>query len=150
MDSDTRAGCTAARHGKISSYRDFGCRCPDTLERMRTHWREEAKRRPSGRRRGPRSRDQVVDEIAVRRAMAGDAVELTVLELHTAIDRLSRSGLSQRVVAERLRITMRTVSRSRAGAVKYGRPQPVETDVHRLSRGLSTVALDSDDEQDAA
>lgn len=92
----------------------------------------------------------MVDEIAVHRAMAGDGVTLTVLELHTAIARLSRAGLSQRAIAERLRVSMRTVSRSRTGEVKHGRPHPVDEPVHRVSRGLSTVALDSTDEQDAA
>jgi len=77
-------------------------------------------------------------------------VQLTVLELHTAIDRLSRTGLSQRTIAERLRISMRTVSRSRTGLVKYGRPQPDGGPVHRLSTDMSTGDVAVDDRQDAA
>lgn len=55
----------------------------------------------------------VVDEVAVERAMVGGPVELTSAERAEAVRRLSARGLSDAQVAERLRITSRSVMRIR-------------------------------------
>lgn len=56
----------------------------------------------------------VVDEVAVQRAIDGDrAVRLNVSEREEAVERLARQGLSDRNIAMRLNITDRTVLRCR-------------------------------------
>lgn len=49
----------------------------------------------------------------MRRAADGEAVRLTRAEKHAAIELLNRRGLHDRAIAERLRITDRTVLRWR-------------------------------------
>jgi IS30 family transposase len=58
-----------------------------------------------------------IDEIAVERALAGDNIsydDLTAVEQHEVIRRLSAHGTSIRDIAAQLGTTKRTVSRRRA------------------------------------
>lgn len=57
--------------------------------------------------------DGHVDEIAVERAMAGDAVGITQREQAEAFRRLAGKGLSDEVIAQRLGVHARTVLRWR-------------------------------------
>lgn len=63
---------------------------------------------------GAETDDEDLDEIAIERAMAGDAtVTLTRAEQIEVVSRLSDNGLSIRAIAEQLRTSKRTVSRHR-------------------------------------
>jgi hypothetical protein len=53
----------------------------------------------------------LVDEIAVERACAGERVPLTDAELASAIQRLRRAGWSRNAIADQLRAAERTVAR---------------------------------------
>lgn len=58
-----------------------------------------------------------VDDIAVERAISGDAPDsLTPRERLVAVDALTRYGLSARLIAERVGCTPRTVTRHRTRA----------------------------------
>lgn len=54
-----------------------------------------------------------VDEVAVYRAMHGDPVRLTKPERREAVRQLTHAGASARVIADRLRVSDRTVKRDR-------------------------------------
>lgn len=58
-----------------------------------------------------------VDETAVRRAVAGEPLELTLAEQIEAVRRLVGTGMSVRRIAVRLGISARTVSRRKAAGV---------------------------------
>jgi ribosomal protein L32 len=58
--------------------------------------------------------DGEVDEIAVERAMGGDAVRLTRSEQVEVVRRLADRGLSDAEIAKRLHVTAKTVERRRA------------------------------------
>lgn len=112
--------CQAAWHGTVSAYRRARCRCPEVVATIQ-QYRAVENARNRARRRGqyvprPQSRDPHVDEIAVERAMAGDEVALTIRERAVAVQRLSQLGLSSRQIADRLRLSDRTVQRYRARA----------------------------------
>ena len=66
-----------------------------------------------GRPRSARSR-QPVDWVKVDRAIAGIQVHLTSREITEAVDYLSMHGQSASEIADRLRVTTRTVHRARA------------------------------------
>ncbi|PWJ23301.1 Homeodomain-like domain-containing protein [Branchiibius hedensis] len=55
----------------------------------------------------------LVDEVAVLRAVAGDRVGLTVTERAEAVRRLAATGLSDNEIGVRIRVTSRTVQRIR-------------------------------------
>ncbi len=61
---------------------------------------------------------QLLDEVAVERAMTGERLPLTTTERHEAVARLTRQGLSARRIAELLHTTSRTITRLR-GASHY-------------------------------
>jgi len=73
--------------------------------------------------RAPRPRDPEVDAIAVERACHGDPINLTIAERAEAIRRLARHGESARKIAERLRMTSRSVRRYKAGKIAHGEPR---------------------------
>lgn len=124
--------CAAERHGTRRAYTHYGCRCPEAIDAMRSRY---AARRPGGTRTGPRSRDPHADPVAVARAVMGDrTVYLTVLELGLAIAELGRRGYSAKVTATRLGVSDRTVTRHRAGLVRNGYPQPVDSGNRETSR----------------
>ena len=56
---------------------------------------------------------QLIDEVAVERAMTGERLPLTKSERHEAVAQLTRQGLSARRIAELLHTTSRTVTRLR-------------------------------------
>ena len=56
---------------------------------------------------------QLLDEVAVQRAMTGERLPLTKTERREAVARLTRQGLSARRIAELLHTTGRTVTRLR-------------------------------------
>lgn len=58
--------------------------------------------------------DTSLDESAIQRAVSGDPARLSVAELDEAVHRLTNDGLSASQAANRLRVTKRTVERSRA------------------------------------
>ncbi len=62
-----------------------------------------------------------VDDIAVERAIRGEAVELNRLEQAVAVKRLHRRGRSIRETARLIGVDRRWVSRVRGGHVKYAR-----------------------------
>lgn len=59
------------------------------------------------------SASPAVDEVAIQRAMGGEAVNLSTVEKREAIRRLTEKGESARDVARRLRISSRSVQRYR-------------------------------------
>jgi DNA-binding NarL/FixJ family response regulator len=62
------------------------------------------------------ARREFVDEMAVERLLSGSPVRANAVERRIAVVYLTRHGLSARQVAERLRVTQRTVVRLRARA----------------------------------
>lgn len=57
-----------------------------------------------------------IDEVAVRRAIAGDRVRLTPRERTEVVRQLTRLGWGSKRIAEHLGITMRSVTRNRAAS----------------------------------
>lgn len=103
--------CSNDVHGDTKRAYRAGCRCPEAVEAVRTNWR---RRRARGfLLRGPKSRDPIVDEIAVERACNGDPVTLTVAERAEAVRLMTAKGMTARQIAERLRMAERTVVRYR-------------------------------------
>jgi len=107
--------CRAPLHNTVFAYRRRGCRCPTAVDTVRAYWRSRRRHRPGG----PKDRSPHIDEIAVERAMAGDAVRLTIRERGEAVRRLTAAGLTARQVASRLHITTRTVVRYRNGHIQH-------------------------------
>ncbi|WP_152538117.1 hypothetical protein [Williamsia sp. D3] len=58
--------------------------------------------------------DEIVDEFAIERAMAGRRVEITTTERTEAVRRLTEQGHSAREIGLRLRISERHVLRYRS------------------------------------
>jgi len=58
----------------------------------------------------------LVDEVAVMRAVAGDRVELTATERAEAVGRLAAAGLCNNEIGARIRVSGRTVQRIRKAA----------------------------------
>lgn len=65
--------------------------------------------------------EDIVDDVAVERAVQGERVALTRLEQAAAVKVMQRRGRSARETAEVLRVDQRWVNRVRAGRVKYAR-----------------------------
>ncbi len=63
---------------------------------------------------GHDDRGPVLDQVAVERAMTGERLHLTNAERRDAVARLTRCGLSARLIAELLHTTSGTVTRLRA------------------------------------
>lgn len=111
--------CHAELHNTVRAYRDAGCRCPTIVDRMRRYWRAEDARRVA--RRTDLVIADLIDEVAIERAMSGDRVGLTPPERGIAITRLTDLGMSARQIAMRLHVAPRTVTRYRSGRVKSAR-----------------------------
>jgi DNA-binding NarL/FixJ family response regulator len=88
--------CDAERHGTYHFYRHYGCRCPAAIsDRARLM-------------QGVGS-----DPAAVQRALAGDRVRLGPADRRQAVAKLDGTGASAREIAERLRLSSRTIVRIR-------------------------------------
>jgi DNA-binding CsgD family transcriptional regulator len=121
------AECTAVQHGSTWAYSRYGCRCPDAVATMRALWRRD-RRLPRGRGGHGGTRDAYVDEVAVRRAAAGEGPlpNLTPAERRMVVDELTAAGFTAREIAVRLQVTVRTVCRARARS--RSSPNVVRTD----------------------
>lgn len=64
--------------------------------------------------------DGIIDEVAVERALLGENVPLRPGELHEAITIASDKGLSAVIIAARLGISTRAVTRHRAVEAEAG------------------------------
>jgi DNA-binding NarL/FixJ family response regulator len=112
------ARCTARLHGSQWAYHKLGCRCPSAVAAMAPRWRRQSQSRRARQRAAGvvavrPSRE--VDPIAVEVACTGRRrLRLTPSERRAAVARLTRFGLSTRVIAERLHVAERTVQRHRA------------------------------------
>jgi transcriptional regulator with XRE-family HTH domain len=142
--------CTAERHDTWSAYRYDRCRCPGIVERVHATWRRRSAGRRTGR--GQWSRAQHVDEVAVRRAMTGERMVLTIPERREAVRQLTKQGMSTLQIAHRLGISDRSVARHRAATreeqTQEEQPREVVLDVivaqlreRRIASGYSVNRL---------
>ncbi len=108
--------CTASRHGTSYAYQHHKCRCDDTVDLMRRYWRRVGTK--PYRRRGPfraGSRRHDVDPVVVTLVVDdGHRLPLTAGERKAAVAILTRRGLMPWQIADRLRVTTRTVHRLKA------------------------------------
>jgi DNA-binding NarL/FixJ family response regulator len=88
--------CNAERHGTYHFYRHYGCRCPEAIA--------DRNRLAAG---------AYVDPVAVERVVDGGQARLGPAERRMAVAQLDAKRLSARQIAERLRVTPRTVTRIR-------------------------------------
>ena len=106
--------CTATKHGSVTAYREYRCRCPEVYDVMRPRWRRHHKTRSARRYADRAANGPVIDEIAVERACDGDPVHLTPAERAKAVALLDAKHVPTPEIARRLRVTQRTVQRRRA------------------------------------
>lgn len=104
--------CTARIHDTLWAYSKYGCRCPAAREANRLDRERRRVRSQHIHRKGPAS--GYVDQVAVQRCLNEQFGRGERHELHTAIGRLEAEQLTTRVIASRLGITERTVTRYRA------------------------------------
>lgn len=108
------SACNARRHGHTAyAYVNYGCRCPDAVAARRARRglgvRPTVRPQPHGRPRHTR-----VDEVAVLRAVRGEAMPLGTRERLLATAELTRRGNGVSRIAVALGVTTRTVQRYRA------------------------------------
>lgn len=104
--TDPRCGSLAGyeAHRRRGDHRCQACRAAASAYKLAAR-----------RERRPRRGD--VDEVAVHRAVTGDPpAHMTVAERRLAVQKLCAAGLVGREVAERLRVTRRTVERHKRAA----------------------------------
>ncbi|SCL16448.1 hypothetical protein GA0074692_0032 [Micromonospora pallida] len=109
--------CPARRHGTASARRHQRCCCPEAIAAAkaanhRGYLSRGYIRGSVSNQRAPR---HGFDEVVVDRAVDGPRpAQMTLPEIHAAIDRLTARGESAREIAKRLGVTTRTVTRQRA------------------------------------
>jgi len=108
-------GCPAPTHTSEWSIRN-GCVCPEARERVRAQRRAAEPRGHLHRARGWRGQPAEAADVDIYLAKTGKADQVSIGARIAAAAELHRAGLSNRQIAERLRVARRTVQRYRERA----------------------------------